>query len=270
MPTPNWWSIAEPGVHDAIGEFTEWISDKVDNLDPAKLVTTKNPFLFRARAENVDQFASMMIDAFVSSSEETKFGTILENIAVVVCQKAKGGRKSSTTNIDLEYDESGVRTVAQIKSGPNWGNSRQQSKLRDDFSSATRVLRQGSNMQVRCVEGICYGPSGVQDKGTHLKIIGEAFWKDISDWDGTGRAVLDAIGQHAGNGLLSVRQNAQSKMITFLRESGAASIGGVVDWDKVYELVMTERQRRPRNKSGTSANPTIAVELITATAAVAE
>lgn len=47
----------------------------------------------------------MIVDAFLSSSEETMFGNVLEGIAIDICSHAKGGRKSSTESIDLEYDE---------------------------------------------------------------------------------------------------------------------------------------------------------------------
>jgi len=197
VPHPDWWDKAEPGIHAAISDFSEWMQNKVATIRPYQLIV-KNPYLFRARSpESADQLAARLIEAFLSSSEETRFGDILEETAIAICRAAKGGWKSSADGIDLEYDENGIRTIMQIKSGTNWGNSSQRKKLVADFQSATRTLRQGSGIQVRCVEGICYGPSGIKDYGSHIRLVGNDFWQGISGWPDTGRAVLQARGSAA-------------------------------------------------------------------------
>ena len=212
---PQWWERASPDVHSAVDAFSSKVSAKITNNSPNdwdKLIRRKNPFLFRARAaDDAQLFAAMIIDAFLSFSEETMFGTVLEEIALAVCREAKNGRKSSALNIDLEYDEYGRRTIMQVKSGPYWGNSRQRRKLEDDFKTAAKVLRQGTDMHVRAVEGICYGPSRITDRGTHIQIVGYAFWEDISGWNGTGKAVMDIIGEHAGNGLKRGTQSSTNR-----------------------------------------------------------
>lgn len=246
MVSPDWWKVAEPKVHAAVSDFVKWVEQKISKESPRKLIV-KNPFLFRARApKDADELADRLLDAFLSSSEETHFGDILEDISIAICREAKGGRKSSTSGIDLEYEEGSVRTVAQVKSGVKWGNSSQRKKLVSDFTTATRILRQGDNIHVRCVEGICYGPSGIKDRGTHLKIVGNAFWEDISGWSDTGRAVLRIIEYHAGNGLLDVRKSARADVVSYLQRTGASSQNGIVDWDRLYDLIMMPTRERPR------------------------
>lgn len=239
MQRPSWWGAAEFDVNAAVALFPERVRQKIEEHSPKKVIAGKNPFLFRARVESdANLLATMMIDAFISSSEETMFGNVLEAIAVAVCSHAKGGRKSSAANIDLEYDEDGVRTIVQVKSGPNWGNSRQRSKLVDDFRSATRVLRQGGNLQVRAVEGVCYGPSSTKDLGSHVRLIGNNFWYDISGWNGTANRVLRIVGKHSGNGLLEVRGEACDRMVTHLKNVGAVTDAGKVRWKVLLNLVM--------------------------------
>ena len=241
MPAPDWWDAAECDVHAAVKQFPERVRQKIEEQPPRMVVAGKNPFLFRARVKSdANLLATMMIDAFLSSSEETMFGNILEEIAIAVCSHSKGGRKSSTANIDLEYDDGGLRTIVQVKSGPNWSNSRQRSKLVDDFRSATKVLRQGGNLQVRAVEGICYGPSSTKDLGSHHQLIGNDFWYDISDWMGAANRVLKIIGKHAGNGLLEVREGARDKMVAYLRSEGAVTPTGKVRWKVLLNLVMNK------------------------------
>ena len=245
-PYPDWWRLAEPEVHAAVSEFATWMQDKVAAIKPRDLIV-KNPYLFRARApKDAEQLASRLIDAFLSSSEETRFGDILERVAIAICQKAKGGQKSSTNGIDLEYVDGQIRNIVQIKSSTNWGNKSQREKLVSDFQSATKTLRQGSGqVVVQAVEGICYGPSGRKDYGSHIRLVGNEFWHEISDWPDTGRAVLTIVGQHASNGLSDVIDEARSRVVAYLQRSGAAS-NGRIEWDRLFDIIMMPTRERPK------------------------
>ena len=245
MSQPDWWERAEPDIHEAISDFAEWMQNKVATIKPYQLIV-KNPYLFRARApETANQLAARLIDAFLSSSEETHFGDILEATAIAICREAKGGWKSSADGIDLEYDENSTRTIMQIKSGVKWGNSSQRKKLVSDFQSAVRTLRQGSRMEVRCIEGICYGPSGPKDYGSHIRLVGNAFWQDISGWADTGRAVLHVVESHAANGLAGVIAMARASVVDYLQRSGVTTHGDI-NWDRLYDLIMLPTRERPR------------------------
>ena len=240
MSTPSWWEKAEVDIHSSVAHFSDRVRAKLSD-DPGKIVATKNPFLFRARVStDASLLSRMIVDAFLSSSEETMFGNVLEEIAIDVCSHAKGGRKSSTESMDLEYDEGRKRTIVQIKSGPKWGNARQKKALVSSFNTARQVVRQGRNVEVRCVEGICYGPSETKDLGTHWRLIGNDFWFDISGWYGSARGVFNIIGEHAGNGLEEAREIAYRDMVSFLRSRGAVTVGGQVKWDSLLDLVMTK------------------------------
>ncbi len=240
MSTPDWWPQAEHSVHETVEGFADKVREKL-STHPRKIIATKNPFLFRARVTTDGQLlARMIVDAFLSSSEETMFGNRLEEIAIEICSHAKGGRKSSTEGIDLEYDEGQKRTIIQIKSGPKWGNSRSRPALVSSFNKARQVIRQGRNVEIRCVEGICYGPSETKDLGTHWRLIGNDFWYDISGWHGAARGVLSIIGQHAGNGLEEAREGAYNDMVSFLRSKGAVTQMGHMSWNKLLDLVMTK------------------------------
>ena len=235
---PHWWAEAERGADKVLEEFTSKLRDKLKE-PPRKIIRRKNPFLFRIRVSSVAALSSMVIEAYLSSSEETMFGSALQGVAQSVSLYAKNGRKSGIHGIDLEYDRGDKRTIMQIKSGQNWGNSSQHSALRNAFKNATIVLRQGGDsLNVRCVEGICYGKSGIKDLGTHLRIVGHSFWEDISDWEGTAHGVLAIVGKHASNGLHDIREEACRTMSVFLRESGAVRPDDKVNWPNLLDLVM--------------------------------
>ncbi len=153
---PSWWPAVEAEIDGLLRGFTDDLRKKL-RADPLKVLRRKNPFLFRVRCgRDAHELTRMVIDAYLSSSEETMFGNIIEEVAIAVCGHAKGGRKSAAEGIDLEYDENDTRTIIQVKSGPNWGNSSQRKKLADNFISAAKRLRQ-TNVTARCVEGISYG-----------------------------------------------------------------------------------------------------------------
>lgn len=236
---PPWWAEAETEANAIVKDFTAKLKKKLCE-SPEKIIRRKNPFLFRVRAaSNVQTLADMVINAYLSSSEETMFGHVLEDVIIAICKNAKNGRKSGIPNIDLEYDYGYTRTIMQIKSGVNWGNSSQHKAQVRAFKSATAVLRQGSRqLNVRCIEGICYGKSEIKDKGSHLRVVGQCLWEEISDWNGTAGAVMELLGKHASNGLNSTREEARDQMVCFLRDSGAVRDDGTVQWDKLLDLVM--------------------------------
>lgn len=235
---PTWWDEAEKEADKAIEGFTEKLRGKLAE-SPEKILRRKNPFLLRVRdAIPAEALATMVMDAYASSSEETMFGHVLESIAIAICERAKGGRKSVGLDMDLEYEEGQTRVIVQIKSGPNWGNASQHKALKRAFKKAKEKLREGKRKpEVRCVEGICYGPSAMQDKDTYQRIVGRCFWEEISNWEGTASGVMGLLGKHASNGLSEVRAEAHKRMVGFLSDSGVA-VDDRVQWDKLLDLVM--------------------------------
>ena len=235
-PQPQWWNEARPEIDDILSVFTQELADRLSQ--PSRnIIRGKNPFLFRMRTSgDASQFADMALSAFLSSSEETKFGKVLEKIAVVVCRHGRNGRESGIANVDLEYDDGSTRTVVQVKSGPRWGGASQRNALAQSFISTSATLRQNGLTPI-CIEGICYGRSGTRDLGTHLRITGNAFWEEVSGSPHTASNVLGAISSHAGNGLYEQRDNAKFAMLRYMHENGIA-VNGEMQWDRLLELVM--------------------------------
>jgi hypothetical protein len=63
-------------------------------------------------------------------------------LSIHVCGLVYGGTKSSAEGIDLELRKDGTTYLVSIKSGPNWGNSRQIARMKDDFKKAKKFLEQ--------------------------------------------------------------------------------------------------------------------------------
>lgn len=107
-------------VEDNIGIFHQKRILSIDKLQLSSVLKRKNPYLFKAK--NVltsEQIVRGIVDAHISSNEETIFGDWLEGVAIFINGKVYGGWKSGIPGIDLEFDKDGVRYIVNIKSGPN-------------------------------------------------------------------------------------------------------------------------------------------------------
>ena len=111
--------------------------EKLQKLKLMDVVKRKNPYLFKTKDINTAEgFVKTILNAFLSSQEEGIFGGFLEELAIFICTQVYGGQKSSAEGIDLEFEKDSIRYIVSIKSGPNWGNSSQVKKMRDNFSKA--------------------------------------------------------------------------------------------------------------------------------------
>jgi len=78
----------------------------------------KNPYLFKAKnIELAGDLAKGIVDAFLSSQEETVFGNLLEGFAVHVAETIYGGFKSNRKSLDLEFQRGDEYFIVGIKSG---------------------------------------------------------------------------------------------------------------------------------------------------------
>ena len=175
---------------------------RLENLQKLKMldvVRRKNPYLFKAKNINTaPEFVKTILDAFLSSQEEGIFGGFLEELAIFISSQVYGGQKSSAEGIDLEFEKDNIRYIVSIKSGPNWGNSSQVAKLRDNFRKAKRILGTNtSSANVVAVNGCCYGKDRKPDKGDYLKLCGQKFWEFISGDDNLYTDIVEPLGHQA-------------------------------------------------------------------------
>lgn len=194
----------------------------------------KNPYLFKAKhIETAGELVRQLLDAHLSSQEETIFGDFLQSLAIHVCQRVYGGRKSATEGIDLEFERDGIRYLVSIKSGPNWGNSSQIKKMRDYFRQARRIV--GNRQHIVTVNGCCYGRDNKSDKGDYLKLCGQAFWELISGDPAMYQEIVEPLGHRAKE-----RNEDFSKEYAKVANRFAAEFirdfcteDGAIDWNRI-------------------------------------
>lgn len=176
-----------------------------------------------------------MLDAHLSSSEEALFGDFLEGLAISVCEKAFRGRKSTTEDIDLEFERDGHRYVVAIKSGPNWGNSSQIRKMIDGFNKARRIA--GPRHPVIAVNGCCYGREANPEKerGNYSKLCGQEFWELISGRQNLYVDLIEPIGECAlaRNEAFSKSYDAVLNKFTLSFTQEFCTPAGHIDWGKL-------------------------------------
>lgn len=165
----------------------------------------KNPYLLKAKnIASPDELVRSVVDAFLSSQEETMFGNKLEAFAIYVSSKLYGGFKSELPSVDLEFVRDDVYYIVGIKSGINWGNSDQQNRMKDNFKAAREYFRErGEAREVVAVNGCIYGKDGSPLKQNadpdkiFYKYAGQDFWNFISGDDEMYREIIKPIDEEA-------------------------------------------------------------------------
>ena len=196
-------SITQQEITDYVAANIQVFHQKrLDSLQKLKLlniVKRKNPYLFKAKDINTAQdFVTFILNAHLSSQEETIFGGFLEELAIFICSQVYGGQKSAAEGIDLEFEKDNIRYIVSIKSGPNWGNSSQVAKLRDNFKKAKRILGTNRSLtNVVAINGCCYGKDQKPDKGDYLKLCGQKFWEFISGDANLYTDIIEPLGHQA-------------------------------------------------------------------------
>ncbi len=186
-------------VEANIQGFHERRLASLQNLRLKSVLRRKNPYLYKAKNTlSAEEFIRSVLDAHLSSQEEGIFGTFLEGLAIFVCGRVYGGRKSSADGIDLEFDRDGTTFIVTIKSGPNWGNAGQIAKMIDDFNKAARILRTNrKGVRIVAVNGCCYGRDDRPDKGAYFKYCGQRFWAFISGSENLYVDIIRPLGHRA-------------------------------------------------------------------------
>ncbi|RIK28998.1 MAG: cytosolic protein [Anaerolineae bacterium] len=236
-------------IENNIGEFHERRDASLQTLKLVEVLKNKNPYLFKAKNINdAHDLVKLLLDAHLSSQEETIFGNFLERLAIFVCGMVYRGRKSAAEGIDLEFTRDSVLYIVSVKSGPNWGNSSQIKRLAENFRQAKRILRMGnSQLNVQAINGCCYGRVAKPDKGDYLKICGQEFWELISANDRLFVDIVEPLGYQA-------KERTEQFLVEYARVlnlftlefTNEFCVEGRIDWEKLVRLNSGKKEKKPR------------------------
>lgn len=227
-------------VEENIGTFHQKRIERLHNLKLKTVLKKKNPYLFKAKhLLTANEIVKEIADAFISSGEETIFGDWLEGLAIFINQKVYGGWKSGIPNIDLEFNKDATRFIVNIKSGPNWGNSSQISKMKQDFKTAQKTLRtSNSGLNIVSVNGCCYGIDNKPDKGDYFKYCGQEFWEFISGNNDLYTEIIEPLGHQSKERNDEFITSYSSMINKFTRDfiQDFCKSNGAIDWKKFVEF----------------------------------
>jgi hypothetical protein len=227
-------------VESNIGVFHEKRIKSLDSLKLYQVLKRKNPYLFKAlHTLTASQIIDGIVDAHISSNEETIFGDWLEGLAIFINQKVYGGRKSGIPNIDLEFDKDGTRYIVTVKSDPNWGNSSQISKMTADFKTAKKTLRTGnSGLNIVSINGCCYGYDSNPDKGDYFKYCGQEFWSFISGNENLYIEIIEPLGHRARERNEEFQKSYAQTVNRFVKQfaNEFCADNGAIEWAKLVQF----------------------------------
>ncbi len=244
-------------VESNIGSFHEARLKSLAGLKLQDVLKKKNPYLFRAKnVQTGHDLIKTLLDAHLSSQEEGIFGEFLEGLAVFVCGKVFGGRKSAAEGIDLEFQKDRITYLVVIKSGPNWGNSGQIRDMKETFKKAKRILQTNNrSANVVAVNGCCYGRDNQPDKGDYLKLCGQRFWEFISNNENLYIEIIEPLGHRAKERNEEFAKLYANSINIFDREilNNFCKQNGTIDWKKLAEFnsgketLPTKRTRKSKD-----------------------
>lgn len=169
----------EKAVFQAIGtaltEFYTSLTKTLDTIDVDKILKRKNPYLYRAKGiNNAGQIVGGILSAYVSSSEETVFGTtFFEPLALAV----SGGQKAVSEGIDITVDKDNTIYSIAVKSGTSVFNADSRKRQEQNFQSAQKRARQAKKAFYPIV-GYGYGRKKITagNEKFYKELAGKDFW----------------------------------------------------------------------------------------------
>jgi site-specific DNA-methyltransferase (cytosine-N4-specific) len=230
--------------------FYETSLQKLQKIRLKDILKRKNPYLFKAKnIATAGEFVKNILDAFLSSQEETIFGGLLEGFAIFVSHTLYGGFKSQFKSVDLEFQRDEVYYLVSIKSGPNWGNSDQISQLQSSLKMAKGQLRQNGLVQeIVGVNGCIYGKDSNPFKEhadpdkSYYKYCGQEFWYFISGDEMLYQEIIVPIDKEAKSKDEVFKDAYDTKNNEMLKEFMDNFItDNKIDWVKLIDFVSKKK-----------------------------
>ena len=241
-------------VEKNIGTFHKKRIESLDTLKLSQVLKRKNPYLYKAKyILTSEQIIREIVDAHISSNEETIFGDWLEGLAIFINKKVYSGKKSGIKGIDLEFDKDKIRYIVNIKSGPNWGNSSQISKMVADFKTAKKSLRtSNSKLNIIAINGCCYGRDNQPDKGDYFKFCGQEFWEFISGNSELFIEIIEPLGYKAKEKNEDFIKSYSKMVNKFTKEftNDYCKVNGEINWEKIVRFNSEKKTKKTKCRVG--------------------
>jgi hypothetical protein len=233
---------------DVIAPFYENRLKWLESASLSVISKRKNPYLFKAKnIETSGDLAKGILDAFLSSQEETIFGGLMENLAIHVCHEVFGGLKAEEgkyRSVDLIFERDGKTFIVGIKSGPNWGNADQINIMVRNLGIAKKLIKKElGKPKIVSVNGCIYGKDNSHKVNknpalSYYKICGQAFWELVSGDSELYKKIIVPLDKEAKK-RDEIFKELYAKKINEMTEDvvNLFYTDSNLDWDKVIDYV---------------------------------
>lgn len=227
-----------------ITPFYEIRTKGLSNLAFSDVLKRKNPYLFKAKnIQTAEEFVKYILDAFLSSQEETVFGNLMEELAIFACNKAFGGIKAEQgkfKSIDLIFTREGKTYLVGIKSGTAWGNKDQIDKLKSNFKEAKKLLKaSGVETKIIAINGCIYGKDNKPYKKSYYKFCGQSFWELITGDLNFYQKIIVPIDKEAKKKDENFKKMYFAKINKLTKEFSENYLlnDGQINWEKIIDFI---------------------------------
>jgi hypothetical protein len=233
-------------VSKYLGDFYKARLQRIQTLNLRSALSKKNPYLFKAiGTENASEIVEYLLNAILSSSDETIFGnTFFEPIAIVV----SGGRVGGSDGVDFATETESKYVAYAVKSGANWGNASQKKRLQDEFLELRNRLYK-IHKQFEAVVGHGYGLDNTPAKNKKIwrDVSGQAFWKEITGDEEFYLRLIRFMRDEPQKHRAEFKKGWDQTVNRFTREfiDDFCRPDGAIDWERLTKFVSEEsRQTR--------------------------
>lgn len=241
-------------IANALDSFYSSLIAKIDAINIKDIMKSKNPYLYRAKSmQTSTQIIESVLQAFVSSSEETIFGNcFFEPIAIA----ASGGIKSATKGVDIELFDasSNTKCFIAVKSGTSIFNADSSKKQEENFAEAQRTLRtSGGRIGFEAIVGYAYGTKAETGRGKakiYEEVAGEEFWEAITgDKDFYTKIIsyMDELPEQYIDAYNVSYSKATNRLVRDFSYEFCNS-DGTIDWVKIVDYNSGSPKRKAREE----------------------
>lgn len=246
--------LVKRAIANALENFYGSLINKIDAINIKDVMKSKNPYLYRAKSMQTSaDIIQSILQAFVSSSEETIFGNcFFEPIAIAAC----GGTKSATKGVDIELHDTDTNTkfFIAVKSGTSIFNADSMKKQGENFEEAQRTLRtSGGRIGFAAIVGYAYGTKTETGRGKakiYEEVAGEEFWEALTgDRDFYKKIIsyMDTLPEQYIDAYNASYNKAYNRLVRDFSIEFCNS-DGTINWEKLVEYNSGSPKRKAREE----------------------
>lgn len=233
-------NVVIEAIAKGLDNFYKSLIDKTNNLDIKKIMKRKNPYLYRAKAmQNASDIVSSVLDAFVTSSEETIFGNcFFEPLAIA----ASGGSKALAEGVDIMIEKKEENTIyaVAVKSGTSVFNADSKKRQEQNFAAAAKLAKQ-AKARYEAIIGYGYGKKKITGKGVpkmYQELAGQEFWAELTGEEDFYLKIIQFMGELPEQYLDDYQKSYNNAMNRLLKQftTEFCKDTGEIDWDKLVQF----------------------------------